>query len=115
MLAAHGVVPQRTLDADSVESIKQIVAAGLGLSIVSRAAIEDMLALRRLVVLETTDCRMTRQLTRLGLRTSQSSATKAFIAMLHPEPAASTRGASARALGDERPRAPRAPAARHSR
>jgi DNA-binding transcriptional LysR family regulator len=85
MLAAHGVSPQRTLDADSVESIKRIVAAGLGLSLVSRAAIEDMLALRRLVVLEMTDCRMTRPLTRLALRTSQSAATKAFVAILHEE------------------------------
>ena len=85
MLAAHGVVPQRMLDADSVESIKRIVAAGLGLSIVSRAAIEDMLSLRRLVVLEMTDCRITRALNRLALRTGQSAAAKAFIALLHPD------------------------------
>jgi DNA-binding transcriptional LysR family regulator len=82
LLAAHGVVPRRTLDADSVESIKRIVAAGLGVSIVSRAAIEDMLALRRLVVLDTTGERMTRPLNRLALRTGQTAATKAFVALL---------------------------------
>ncbi|HWZ57673.1 MAG TPA: LysR substrate-binding domain-containing protein, partial [Gemmatimonadaceae bacterium] len=32
MLQACGVVPHRTMDADSVESIKRIVAAGLGVS-----------------------------------------------------------------------------------
>jgi DNA-binding transcriptional LysR family regulator len=91
MLGAHGVIPQRTLDADSVESIKRIVAAGLGVSIISRAAIEDMLALRRLVVLETTGGRMTRPLNRLALRTGQSAATKAFVALLHPDGALATR------------------------
>jgi DNA-binding transcriptional LysR family regulator len=82
MLRACDVAPHRVMDADSVESIKRIVAAGLGVSIVSRAAIEDMLALRRLVILETTDCRMTRPLNRLALRSGQSAATKAFVALL---------------------------------
>jgi DNA-binding transcriptional LysR family regulator len=91
MLKAHHVAPQRTLDADSVESIKRIVAAGLGVSIVSRAAIEDMLALRRLVVLETTGGRMIRPLNRLALRSTQTAAAKAFVALLHPETAAVTR------------------------
>ena len=103
MLAAHGVVPQRTLDADSVESIKRIVAAGLGLSIVSRAAIEDMLALRRLVVLELTDCRMTRPLNRLALRSGQSPATKAFVTLLHPPAATGSRGAAGRGGDVDRP------------
>jgi DNA-binding transcriptional LysR family regulator len=85
MLEAQHVVPHRIMDADSVESIKRIVAAGLGLSIISRAAIEDMLSLRRLVVLDTTDYRMTRPMNRLSLRTGQSAATKAFVAMLDPD------------------------------
>jgi DNA-binding transcriptional LysR family regulator len=91
MLRANHIVPQRMLDADSVESIKRIVAAGLGVSIVSRAAIEDMLALRRLVVLETTGGRMTRPLNRLALHTGQSTAARAFVALLHPDSAAPTR------------------------
>lgn len=105
MLAAHGIVPARTLDADSVESIKRIVAAGLGLSIVSRAAIEDMLSLRRLVVLELTDCRMTRPLNRLALRTTQSSATKAFVEMLEAAQSSPTTRRPARPAAA--PRAPR--------
>jgi DNA-binding transcriptional LysR family regulator len=115
MLAAHGVVPQRTLDADSVESIKRLVAAGLGISIISRATIEDMLALKRLVVLETTDGRMTRQLNRLALRASQSSAAKAFVALLDPEPVRSSRVAVSRRADAERPPTPRASSRRNSR
>lgn len=103
MLAARGVVPERTLDADSVESIKRIVAAGLGLSILSRVAIEDMLSVGRLVVLETADCRMTRPLNSLVLRSGQSSATKAFVTMLQPEGARWPRGATVSAVGAHGP------------
>ena len=85
MLKAHGVTPQRTLGADSVESIKHLVASGLGLSIISRAAIEDMLALRRLVILETLDCQMTRPLHRVMRRGGQSAAARAFVALLAPK------------------------------
>ncbi|HZS62383.1 MAG TPA: LysR family transcriptional regulator [Gemmatimonadaceae bacterium] len=81
-LASRAIVPQRTLDADSVEAIKRIVAAGLGISIVSRAAIEDMLALRRLVVLELTDLEITRPLRRLTVRNHRSAAVRAFVSML---------------------------------
>lgn len=81
-LASRGIVPQRTLDADSVEAIKRIVAAGLGVSIVSRAAIEDMLALRRLVVLELTDLAITRPLRSLAIRSHRSAAVRAFLSML---------------------------------
>lgn len=84
MLKARGVVPHRTLGADSVESIKHLVASGLGLSIISRAAIEDMLALRKLVVLETTDGHMTRPLNRVMRRGGQSAAARAFVALLSP-------------------------------
>jgi DNA-binding transcriptional LysR family regulator len=84
MLKAHEIVPQRTLGADSVESIKHLVASGLGLSIVSRAAIEDMLALRKLVVLDTIDFRMTRPLWRVMRRGGQSAAARAFVSVLTP-------------------------------
>jgi DNA-binding transcriptional LysR family regulator len=84
-LRARDVVPRRTMDADSVESIKRIVAAGLGVSLISRAAIEDMLALRRLVVLETTDRPITRPLSRLTLRRGQSAPTRAFLELLGPD------------------------------
>ncbi len=82
VLASRGIVPQRTLAADSVETIKRIVAAGVGLSVVSRAAIEDMLALRRLVVLELTDLKITRPLHRITMRSERSAAVRAFVSVL---------------------------------
>jgi DNA-binding transcriptional LysR family regulator len=88
VLARHGVTPARTLDADSVEAIKRIVAAGLGLSIVSRASIEDMLALRRLVILELRGVRIMRPLNRLVLRGGQSAAARAFVTLVQPRAAA---------------------------
>jgi DNA-binding transcriptional LysR family regulator len=81
-LSTRGIVPQRTLHADSVEAIKRIVAAGLGISIVSRAAIEDMLTLRRLVVLELADLEITRSLQRVTVRNEPSAAVRAFISVL---------------------------------
>ena len=81
-LASRDIVPHRTLEADSVEAIKRIVAAGLGISIVSRAAIEDMLALRRLVVLELTDLAITRPLRRITMRSQRSAPVRAFVSML---------------------------------
>jgi DNA-binding transcriptional LysR family regulator len=47
-LAVHGIEPRRTLEIGSTEAIKQIVAAGLGVSIVSRATVQDQVALGRL-------------------------------------------------------------------
>lgn len=48
MLAAHGIEPARMLEIGSTEAIKELVAAGLGVSIVSRAVLRDQLALNRL-------------------------------------------------------------------
>jgi DNA-binding transcriptional LysR family regulator len=48
MLATHAIKPSRTLEIGSTEAIKQLVAAGLGISIVSRAAVKDQVDLRRL-------------------------------------------------------------------
>lgn len=47
-LAAQGLNLERTLEIGSTEAIKQLVAAGLGVSIVSRASVKDQLALGRL-------------------------------------------------------------------
>ena len=51
VLAGRGVAPRRTLEVGSTEAIKQVVAAGLGVAVVSRAAAADQLALGRLHVL----------------------------------------------------------------
>ncbi|MBV9564071.1 MAG: LysR family transcriptional regulator [Bradyrhizobium sp.] len=47
-LRAHHIEPARTLEIGSTEAIKQVVAAGLGVAIVSAAAVKDQLALDRL-------------------------------------------------------------------
>ena len=64
-LAAHGIEPKRTLEIGSTEAIKQIVAAGLGISIVSRAAVQDQVALGRLKTLIMRDLPIDRTLWQL--------------------------------------------------
>jgi len=51
-LAAHGIEPLRTLEIGSTAAIKQVVAAGLGVSIVSVATVDDQVRLGRLKVLD---------------------------------------------------------------
>ena len=51
-LSAHAIQPSRTLEVGSTEAIKQLVAAGVGVSIVSRAAVKDQVALQRLKMIE---------------------------------------------------------------
>ena len=50
-LAAHRVEPQRTLEIGSTEAIKQAVAAGVGVAIVSVATIDDQVKLGKLKVI----------------------------------------------------------------
>lgn len=66
-LARHGVRLSDTMRVGSTEAIKQAVAAGLGLAIVSRAAAADQLALGRIAVLEVEGLTIRRALTRLEL------------------------------------------------
>ena len=51
-LAARGIEPLRTLEIGSTAAIKQVVAAGLGVSIVSVVTVEDQVRLGRLKVLD---------------------------------------------------------------
>lgn len=51
MLANERVEPKRTLEIGSTEAIKQAVAAGVGVAIVSMAAIDDQVQLGRLKVI----------------------------------------------------------------
>lgn len=67
-LARHGVRLERTMRVGGTEAIKQAVAAGLGLAIVSRAAAADQLALGRIAVLNVDGLTIRRTLTRLELR-----------------------------------------------
>jgi DNA-binding transcriptional LysR family regulator len=67
-LAARGVRLSRTMRVGGTEAIKQAVAAGLGLGIVSRAAATDQLALGRIVVLGVRDLELRRTLAQIKLR-----------------------------------------------
>ena len=49
-LADHGIEPHRTLEIGNTETIKQAVESGLGVSIVSRAAVSDQVAQGRLKI-----------------------------------------------------------------
>lgn len=66
-LAARGVTLHTALQLASTEAIKQAVAAGLGLAIVSRAAVADQVALGRLAVLAVTGVSLHRSLAELRL------------------------------------------------
>jgi DNA-binding transcriptional LysR family regulator len=66
-LAAHNIQPTRTLEIGSTEAIKQLVAAGLGVSIVSRASVKDQVALDRLKIVTLDGLRIERTLWKLSL------------------------------------------------
>lgn len=66
-LAAHGIEPARTLEIGSTEAIKQVVAAGFGISIVSVASVQDQVQLGRLKVLALRDMAIERTLWQLKI------------------------------------------------
>ncbi len=79
VLAARGVTLRAALQLESTEAIKQAVAAGLGLAIVSRAAVADQVALGRLAVIPLHDVSLHRALTELRLvGRAPSAAARAF-------------------------------------
>jgi DNA-binding transcriptional LysR family regulator len=80
-LARLGVIPQTSLEFCSCEGVKRAVAAGLGLSVVSRLAIDLELSAGALAIIggdELTHQRSLSIITRKGRR--QSAATLAFLA-----------------------------------
>jgi DNA-binding transcriptional LysR family regulator len=91
-LMEHHISPRATLEAGNTETIKQVVMAGLGIGIVSRAAAADHLTLGRLVKIDIEDFQVSRTLTRLSLRGRQpSAAARAFERLLDPPRSASKR------------------------
>jgi len=66
-LAAHGIEPLRTLEIGSTAAIKQVVAAGLGVAIVSVVAVEDQVQLGRLKVLDLSGMEIERTLWQLKM------------------------------------------------
>jgi DNA-binding transcriptional LysR family regulator len=82
-LAEHGIRPSAVLEVGSTETIKQVVAAGLGIAIVSAATVVDQLALGTLVTLDVPGFVVGRTLTRLCLHgRTPSAAAAAFDALL---------------------------------
>ena len=64
-LASRGIEPKRTLEIGSTEAIKQAVAAGLGVAIVSSATVADQVTLGRLKVVPMRNLRIERTLWQL--------------------------------------------------
>jgi DNA-binding transcriptional LysR family regulator len=66
-LADHGIEPRRMLEIGSTEAIKQAVAVGLGVSIVSTAAVGDQVAQGRLKIVAMRGLNIKRQLWQLKI------------------------------------------------
>ncbi|HEY4303511.1 MAG TPA: LysR family transcriptional regulator [Gemmatimonadaceae bacterium] len=82
-LADAGIEIKKSMSIDGTEVIKQIVAEGFGVAVVSRHTISDLLATKRLVTLNVPSLNVTRPFNRLQLRGRRPSATaRAFLAAL---------------------------------
>jgi DNA-binding transcriptional LysR family regulator len=82
-LVAAGVKLGRTVEIDGPEAIKQIVASGGGVAIVSRTTVGEQLALGRLVELDVTGLTIVRPFYRLRLTGRRASpAARAFDRLL---------------------------------
>jgi DNA-binding transcriptional LysR family regulator len=82
-LEQAGVRPQRTMSVDGTEVIKQVVAEGFGIGVVSRTAVREQLASRRLVALKVEGLHIRRPFNRLVLGDrAPSTAARAFLALL---------------------------------
>lgn len=78
-----GVTPGRTISVDTAEAIKQLVATGCGIGIVSRVAAAEPLQLGRLVALDVAGIELRRAFNVLQLRGHRpSAAAEAFNAVL---------------------------------
>lgn len=71
--ARHGIRLVNTIRVGGTEAMKQAVAAGLGLAVVSRAAAADQLALGRIAALDVDGLAIDRTLARLALRDRATS------------------------------------------
>ncbi|MGE4529118.1 MAG: LysR substrate-binding domain-containing protein [Rhodospirillaceae bacterium] len=73
----HGIDPQDILEVESTEAIKQVVVAGMGIALVSEAAVRPQLTLGELKILPVRDFSATRWLNRVSLAGRQPSAAAA--------------------------------------
>lgn len=94
-LAAQGIEPSATLEIGSTEAIKQAVAAGIGVAIVSEMAIEDQVALGRLKVVAVKNLHIARTLWQLKAPGRLGSpAAAAFERILREPPATAAQSLS---------------------
>lgn len=85
-LSAAGIAPARTMAVDGTEVIKQLVAEGVGIAVVSRDTVRDLIALGRLVRLDVDGLSLLRPFNRLTLlRRRPSAAARAFLTLLTGE------------------------------
>lgn len=82
-LSAAKVAAQRTIEVNSTEAVKRLVAAGVGMAIVSGAAAQDLLRLGELKQVHFQNFEVRRTLSRLAIKHRQpTAAARAFDAML---------------------------------
>ena len=85
-LRAKGITLPVTLEAADTETVKHLVSAGLGLGMVSAAAIAQEVELGRLIVLDAPELRVRRWLSRVQAPIRPvSSALRAFLTLLDAE------------------------------
>ena len=85
-LALHGARLTNTIRVGGTEAIKQAVAAGLGLAIVSRAAADDQLALGRIAIITVNGLTIRRTLAQIKLRGRVTAAAARELEFLLAEP-----------------------------
>lgn len=92
-LRRAGIEPRHVLSIDDTEVIKQVVAEGLGIAVVSQYAVAEQLASRRLVALNVDGLTIQRPFNRLALdRRSPSTAARAFLTLLERSDRKTKRG-----------------------
>lgn len=90
-LSALDIVPRDRLEVGSNEAIARMVAAGMGVAILPRVAIDDLVALKRLAILVVTPGQpLLRPLYRLALRDRPRSPIAASFEVMLSTPAAGT-------------------------
>ena len=94
-LALHGARLTNTMRVGGTEAIKQAVAAGLGLAIVSRAAAADQLALGKIAVLSVNGLAIRRTLAQIKLRGRATTAAARELELLLAHEAADDDGGDA--------------------
>lgn len=81
-LQDHGITPRAMMEVGDTAAIKQVVVAGIGIALLSEAAVRPQLALGELAILPIRDFSVTRWLSRLSLSGRQPSAAAAMFERL---------------------------------